>query len=45
MVTDLAIRRDGELLVEGRLVHVFVDAATLTKTPIPDRLRAALGPE
>jgi acyl-CoA thioester hydrolase len=45
MVTDLAIRRDGELLVEGRLVHVFVDAATLTKTPIPDRLRATLGPE
>jgi acyl-CoA thioester hydrolase len=39
-----AIRRDGELLVEGRLVHVFVDAKTLAKQPIPDRLRAGLEP-
>ena len=45
MVCDLAIRRDGTLLVEGRLAHVFVDAKTLTKVPIPDRLRAALGAE
>ena len=42
MVTALAIHRDGTLLVEGELVHVFVDAKTLTKIPIPDRLRAAL---
>jgi acyl-CoA thioester hydrolase len=42
MVTDLAIRRDGTLLVEGRLVHVFIDITTLTKASIPDRLRAAL---
>jgi acyl-CoA thioester hydrolase len=42
MVTRHAIRRDGELLVEGELAHVFVDAAQLTKIPIPDRLRAAL---
>jgi acyl-CoA thioester hydrolase len=45
MVTDLAIRRDGELLVEGRLAHVFVDIEKHTKTPIPDRLRTALGAE
>ena len=42
MVTSLAIRRDGALLVEGELAHVFVDAKALTKVPIPDRLRAAL---
>ena len=41
MVTALQIHRDGELLVEGELVHVFVDLKTLTKTPIPDRLREA----
>jgi acyl-CoA thioester hydrolase len=43
MVTDLAIERDGTLLVEGRLAHVFIDLATHTKTPIPDGLREALG--
>ena len=42
MVTTLAIRRDGALLVEGELAHVFVDATALTKVPVPDRLRAAL---
>ena len=42
MVTDLAIHRDGQLLVEGRLAHVFVDTTTYTKTPIPERLRSAL---
>jgi len=45
MVTDLHIRRDGELLVEGRLAHVFVDTETHTKTPIPEGLRTALGAE
>jgi len=45
MVTDLHIRRDGELLVEGRLAHVFVDTANHTKTPIPEGLRTALGAE
>jgi acyl-CoA thioester hydrolase len=43
IVTELAIRRGDALLVEGRLAHVFVDAATSTKLPIPDRLRSALG--
>jgi acyl-CoA thioester hydrolase len=41
MVTALQIHRDGQLLVEGELVHVFVDVKTLTKTPIPDRFREA----
>ena len=36
--------RDGERLVEGRLVHVFVDPATMTKQPIPDWAREGLAP-
>ena len=43
MVTSLAIHRHGTLLVEGELAHVFIDLATHAKTPIPDRLREALG--
>ena len=42
MAMATAIRRDGELLVEGRIVHVFVDTATMGKQAIPDRLRAGL---
>ena len=45
MTMGASIRRDGELLVEGRMVHVFVDTEKHAKTPIPDRLRAALGAE
>jgi acyl-CoA thioester hydrolase len=37
-----AIRRDGEVLVEGRIAHVFVDAATMAKKPIPDNMRVGL---
>ena len=37
-------RRDGELLVSGRLVHVCVDTATHAKQPIPADLRARLAP-
>jgi acyl-CoA thioester hydrolase len=36
--------RDGERLVEGRLVHVFVDAETMAKQPIPGWAREALVP-
>jgi acyl-CoA thioester hydrolase len=42
MATCLRIRRDGELLVEGDMVHVFIDRAELSKTPIPERIRSAL---
>jgi acyl-CoA thioester hydrolase len=42
MVTSLAIRREGALLVEGELAHVFVDTTALTKVPIPERVRTAL---
>jgi acyl-CoA thioester hydrolase len=44
MTTETAIRRDGQLLVEGRLVHVFVDPATMAKQTIPDRVRVGLEP-
>jgi acyl-CoA thioester hydrolase len=44
MTTETAIRRDGQLLVEGRLVHVFVDPATMAKQTIPDHVRAGLEP-
>jgi acyl-CoA thioester hydrolase len=40
----LTARRDGETLVTGRLVHVFVDPATMVKQPIPGWAREALEP-
>jgi acyl-CoA thioester hydrolase len=42
MTMATAIRRDGNLLVEGRMVHVFVDTATMAKQAIPDDMRAGL---
>jgi acyl-CoA thioester hydrolase len=42
MTTQTAVRRDGQVLVEGRLVHVFVDPATMAKQVIPDHVRAGL---
>lgn len=35
-------RRDGELITEGEVRHVFVDATTHQKKPIPDYVRAGL---
>ena len=42
MTSALEVRRDGELLVEGRMVHVFVTAGTADKVAITDRVRARL---
>ena len=42
MTTQTAIRRDEQLLVEGRLVHVFVDPSTMAKQEIPAHIRAGL---
>ena len=39
---ELGILRDGELLAEGRFVHVFVDDATRRPVPVPERIRAAI---
>ncbi|HWE08146.1 MAG TPA: acyl-CoA thioesterase [Solirubrobacteraceae bacterium] len=37
-------RLDGELLLEADIRHVFVDAATAVKTPMPDWARDGLRP-
>jgi acyl-CoA thioester hydrolase len=42
MTMATAIRRDGDVLVEGRIVHVFVDTATMAKQAIPEHMRAGL---
>ena len=44
MTTGIDVVRDGELLVSGRLRHVFVDAQSWRKTPVPDWVRDGLGP-
>lgn len=44
MTTRLRIHRDEELLVEGQLRHVFVDAESWEKTEIPQWLREGLAP-
>ena len=44
MTTRMQALRDGDVLVTGELRHVFVDATTWEKTPIPDAVRAALTP-
>jgi acyl-CoA thioester hydrolase len=38
------VQRGGELLVEGAMRHVFVDANTLQKLAVPDWLRESLAP-
>lgn len=42
MLSSYRITRDGELIVEGNLRHVFIDVPTKAKRPIPDDIRAAL---
>jgi acyl-CoA thioester hydrolase len=44
MTMAATVRRDGQLLVEGRMVHVFVDPATMAKKEIPPDVRAGLAP-
>lgn len=44
ITTEIDVVRDGELLVEGRLQHVIVDAETWKKTEIPDWVRRGLEP-
>ena len=39
---ELGILRDGELIAEGRFVHVFVDDATRRPVPIPGHIREAI---
>jgi acyl-CoA thioester hydrolase len=44
MTSEFVERRDGEELVTGRMVHVFVDPGTLAKQDIPDGVRTRLAP-
>jgi acyl-CoA thioester hydrolase len=44
ITSELEERRDGDLLVRGRLVHVCVDPATEGKRPIPAGMRERLAP-
>lgn len=43
MVSAIGIARDGDMLAEGRIVHIFVRADRLgEKAPIPDHVRRML---
>lgn len=44
MTTAMAVARDGAVLVEAELRHVFVRSPEGGKAPIPDSVRAALQP-
>ena len=44
MRTAVEVSRDGALVVDGELRHVFVDLSTREKAPIPPWLRSALAP-
>lgn len=41
LTSRFEVRRDGELLTEGMLRHVCVDARSFAKAPWPEELRAA----
>ncbi|HEU4978075.1 MAG TPA: thioesterase family protein [Solirubrobacteraceae bacterium] len=44
LTTSTEVRRGGDVLVEMRLRHVFVDARTWRKTDMPGWIRAGLEP-
>jgi acyl-CoA thioester hydrolase len=44
MVCEIAVMRAEEVLVRGRMVHVFVDPAGLSKREMPEPVRQALSP-
>ena len=44
MTARFTASRDGEVLVEGRTVYVFVDPATMRKQEIPAWVRDGLAP-
>jgi acyl-CoA thioester hydrolase len=44
MTTRIDVMRGDELLVEGEMRHVFVDAGTTNKRAIPDIFRETLEP-
>jgi acyl-CoA thioester hydrolase len=44
MSTRIDAGVDGSPVVEGQMRHVFIDAATKAKRPMPDHVRGALTP-
>lgn len=44
MTSDVEVRRGDEVLVEGRMVHVWVDAGSFEKRSIPADARERLAP-
>lgn len=42
LIINPVYRVDDRLIADGEVRHVFVDPATLRKTPMPDDIRAAL---
>lgn len=42
LIIHPVFRVDDRLIADGEIRHVFVDAKTLTKTPMPDDVRTAL---
>lgn len=42
LVSAMAIERDGDVVAEGELRHVFIAASNGEKAPIPEAVRAAL---
>jgi len=42
MTTDVRIAGTENIIVTAETVYVLVDARTLTKMPLPDRIRLAL---
>jgi acyl-CoA thioester hydrolase len=44
VTTRLGITREQELLIEGWIRHVFVDAESWQKSPAPDWVREGLAP-
>jgi acyl-CoA thioester hydrolase len=44
MTVSLEVERDGDRVVEGEIRYVAIDPKAGTKTPIPDKIREAVGP-
>ena len=42
MTSEHSVERDGDVVAEGALRHVFIDPANGGKKPIPDEIREAL---
>jgi len=42
LVSAMAIEREGDVVAEGELRHVFIASSNGEKAPIPERVRAAL---